>query len=149
MAGHRRRDRTTRCGAGSGGTGFIDLRQQPKPPQEPGDDEAGPQARDEGEAGPQEARSNEDAVISSSQSEARQASERDAQRDRKSSEFFLSQEAKRRKAARTGAGNRRHEPGQSSSQGPAPQDVPVDPLGVDDPDLVMETRSSMITGTRR
>ena len=122
----------------SGGTGFIDLRQQPKPPQEPGDDETGPQARDEGAAGPQEAGSNEDVVISSSQSKARQASERDAQRHRKSSEFFLAQEAKRRKAARTEAGSRRHEPGQSSSQGPAPQDVPVDPLGVDDPDLVME-----------
>ena len=82
----------------SGGTGFIDLRQQPKPPQEPGADDPG--ARDQGaEGGAQrEAGSNEDAVISSSQSEARQASERDASRHRRSSEFFLAQEAKKEEA---------------------------------------------------
>ena len=118
----------------SGGTGFIDLRQQPKPPQEPG--EGDPGAQDQGtETGAQrEAGSNEDAVISSSQSEARQASERDAARDRRSSEFFLAQEAKRRKPTTVRGEMPMNEPGRSS-QGPAPQDVPVDPTGEDDLDL--------------
>ena len=127
----------------SGGTGFIDLRKSPVPPidEEPGDD-VNQEARDDGaqmtpptegevpelpQVPPQQS-----TVSSTTQSEARAESERDARRARRSSEFFVSQEAKRRRRGSRSAASG----SMPSPVVPRPENVPVDAAGAPDPDLL-------------
>ena len=100
----------------SGGSGFLDLRQSPKPPEE------AEQPRGDGEQPDEEMPGTSDQGGSTTSIE-RQASERDAQRMRKSSEFFSMKERERReqrgRASQLLPAAEQPEPGQPSTLSPA------------------------------
>ena len=120
----------------SGGSGFIDLRGAPKPPEAPSDGE---------EPGEELGAAGRDAILdapepelsSQTLSDERAASERDARRARKSSEFFSAQEEKRRRRGSKGSATTAAStsPLPSSTFPPTPADIPADPHGLPDLDL--------------
>ena len=93
----------------AGGTGFIDLRQAPLPEPAP----EGPQPLEDELARELEEQVAQESASSRSMS-LRAESERDASRMRRSSEFFVSQEKRRRMSRQAG-----------SSEAPAPPEPPA------------------------
>ena len=115
----------------SGGSGFLDLRQAPKPPALHDEDrEEGDRRGAEPELGDDDMRGPSDQGGSSTSIE-RQASERDAGRMRKSSEFFTMKERQRR-AQREAPADRPPEvhgdtPGQPSGFNPTTAPMQIEP----------------------
>ena len=136
----------------SGGTGFIDLRRAPKPPDtdeaaQPGaeherefeDRPPEPMEQDDLDAAREALRLKREAgdLSSTSQEALRYESERDAKKARMSSQFFLRKEAERGRAR--GETNPSSQPAVFSqdplAEGPAVEDIPVPGVFGLDPDL--------------
>eukprot|EP00439_Symbiodinium_sp_Y106_P022669 s217_g2.t2 len=121
----------------SGGTGFIDLRKAPKPPDEPDELPGGEGSQPLPEERSAQRKRDAEDLSSSSTSMARMRweSERDAKKARQSSEFFRSQERKRRPE---GGVTSNAPPEPPPGEQPLPDDVDQDlyvpsPIGLDLP----------------
>ena len=126
----------------AGGTGFIDLRSQPKPPeegfpeeeaQEEEEEERREQAEERAEAAPREVAEEEDlSSASTSMARIRMESEMEERRQLRSARFFQQRHEERdaKKQRRMDEMRKKHGPPESEAAGPsstAPREVEYDP----------------------